>query len=495
MKTNDFNKPLTSTQLNENMYKKFGVKMNFNKYTREELENYRNLLRTKLHQHEQSHGFNDSLTDESYQKDKYLVDLLNTRIKEIVGESVLNEKSSTEKQARTMAAAAHDPKFAKKVGIDQKVAKEFNKKDKGTKLLSKAMKNKKKTNEGIESIAELAQLHAMEYMKAHRAGKLEQAQHHRAQCEACGGKIHHGSMGEVYHTHTGVQEGMPYAVSEGMPMAQPAAPMGQAGVAPAMAEGKKLKGDQKKLDADKDGDIEADDLADLRAGKKDKGVKEEMKVGDTKKSSTGGTITKTKTGVVHKAGNAYSGKAAEKEEKAKKVKESLQIAQMARLQYLREDEEEKAKTITAGTDMVNDFTTWMTRVGQYQTKSMIELADNIRQEFGQMESEAFKQAVQPALEQALQALTQTRETISTAVATLASGGTPAPMGAPGMDAGAMPAEPGMEPGMEPPVEDEFGAADAAAGGAVSAGRETREARQLFNRKLSEAHSLLRSLSK
>lgn len=152
MKTNDFNKPLTSTQLNENMYKKFGVKMNFNKYTREELENYRNLLRTKLHQHEQSHGFNDSLTDESYQKDKYLVDLLNTRIKEIVGESVLNEKSSTEKQARTMAAAAHDPKFAKKVGIDQKVAKEFNKKDKGTKLLSKAMKNKKKTNEGIESI-------------------------------------------------------------------------------------------------------------------------------------------------------------------------------------------------------------------------------------------------------------------------------------------------------------------------------------------------------
>jgi len=28
-----------------------------------------------------------------------------------------------------MAAAAHDPKFAKKVGIPQKVAKEFNKAD------------------------------------------------------------------------------------------------------------------------------------------------------------------------------------------------------------------------------------------------------------------------------------------------------------------------------------------------------------------------------
>jgi hypothetical protein len=33
--------------------------------------------------------------------------------------------SKTPKQARTMRAAAHDPKFAKKVGIPKKVAKEF----------------------------------------------------------------------------------------------------------------------------------------------------------------------------------------------------------------------------------------------------------------------------------------------------------------------------------------------------------------------------------
>jgi hypothetical protein len=37
-----------------------------------------------------------------------------------------------------MAAASHDPKFAKKVGIPQKVAKEFNKADEGTPLLSRA---------------------------------------------------------------------------------------------------------------------------------------------------------------------------------------------------------------------------------------------------------------------------------------------------------------------------------------------------------------------
>lgn len=33
--------------------------------------------------------------------------------------------SRTPKQARTMRAAAHNPAFAKKMGIPQKVAKEF----------------------------------------------------------------------------------------------------------------------------------------------------------------------------------------------------------------------------------------------------------------------------------------------------------------------------------------------------------------------------------
>jgi hypothetical protein len=47
-------------------------------------------------------------------------------------------------------------------------------------------------------------------------------------------------------------------------------------------------------------------------------VKEGMKVGDKKPSSTGGTIEKTKTGVKHTAGKNYGGKAAEDEEKKKK---------------------------------------------------------------------------------------------------------------------------------------------------------------------------------
>jgi hypothetical protein len=38
--------------------------------------------------------------------------------------------SKSKKQERLMAAAAHDKDFAKRVGINQKVAKEFNEADK-----------------------------------------------------------------------------------------------------------------------------------------------------------------------------------------------------------------------------------------------------------------------------------------------------------------------------------------------------------------------------
>lgn len=73
----------------------------------------------------------------------------------LMKESVLNEKSTTEKQARTMAAAAHDPEFAKKVGIKQSVAKEFNKADTGTKQLSNAMKHKKKKKVKESTVVEV----------------------------------------------------------------------------------------------------------------------------------------------------------------------------------------------------------------------------------------------------------------------------------------------------------------------------------------------------
>lgn len=46
--------------------------------------------------------------------------------------------SVSKAQARLMSAAAHDPAFAKKVGIKQSVARDWNKADQRAGLLSKA---------------------------------------------------------------------------------------------------------------------------------------------------------------------------------------------------------------------------------------------------------------------------------------------------------------------------------------------------------------------
>lgn len=51
--------------------------------------------------------------------------------------------SKSAAQARLMAAAAHDKRFAKRVGIPQKVAKEYNQADAGTGIIGRAMKKRR----------------------------------------------------------------------------------------------------------------------------------------------------------------------------------------------------------------------------------------------------------------------------------------------------------------------------------------------------------------
>ena len=51
--------------------------------------------------------------------------------------------SKTPKQARTMAAAAHNPAFAERMGIPVKIAKEFNRADAGTGIIRRARKMKR----------------------------------------------------------------------------------------------------------------------------------------------------------------------------------------------------------------------------------------------------------------------------------------------------------------------------------------------------------------
>ena len=73
------------------------------------------------------------LPEEEKEKDRVVARALLQAIKgeQGVAEGDLNEKSTSQAQFRTMAAAAHNPEFARKVGIKQSVAKEFNRADRG----------------------------------------------------------------------------------------------------------------------------------------------------------------------------------------------------------------------------------------------------------------------------------------------------------------------------------------------------------------------------
>jgi hypothetical protein len=69
------------------------------------------------------------------------------QLAQIIGqdnEAELEERSVSQAQARTMAAAAHNPEFAKKVKIKQSVAKEFNQADKGKNVKSLPQRSVKK---------------------------------------------------------------------------------------------------------------------------------------------------------------------------------------------------------------------------------------------------------------------------------------------------------------------------------------------------------------
>ena len=123
--------------------------------------------------------------------------------------------STSKKQRNFMAAAAHDPAFAKRVGISQKVATEFNQADKGKKFRGGGMA--KKMFGGKETPAEemkeatalksgrisKQQYVAGEKSEGHGAGAAKKAsaiksgrlspqayaKEHKAEGMKCGGKV------------------------------------------------------------------------------------------------------------------------------------------------------------------------------------------------------------------------------------------------------------------------------------------------------------------
>ena len=149
---------------------------------------------------------------------------------------------------------------------------------------------------------------------------------------------------------------------------------------------------------------------------------------------------------------------------------------------LQEGEVQQATAVVTAKTMVDRVGRWIEELSGMENDQLIQLGDSIRDEMGQEQAKAYISAVAPAVQQALENLKTTRETLATGVRMLTGeeqgaellGSEPAP-DAGGIDDLAGPAEPdAMNIGDEGDIGDEFAAADAAVGGAETAGREKRE---------------------
>ena len=476
MKTDIFFNSLSSKQLNENFSKQFGSKVNLEKYSREQLEDMRNKLRTRVFQQEGSAGYNDLLTNETYQKDKAMLQLLNTRIKEMLGEDIkklrdkMVELSESKKGVR-------DTKHVKKAKGSKPDFLDMDKDGDKKEPMKKAVADKKAgPKKGVNPFAKKDE------------------------------KVKEGAKPDFLDMDDDgdKKEPMKKAVKD-KKVSEKFDPLKHV---------KNPTPGEKKAAKDVKRSSYADRAAMLKSAEADGRLKNEgfPTVADAKarheKEKTTGKFDKksTSTGTVYTKKHTKSDAEHTPEKKKAMSESNVSFKQHVRAvnenlaRLINEDEEGKAKAITAASDMVNDFTSWMQRVGQYQTKAIIELADAIRADFGAEQAEAFKQAVGPALSATLETLTQQRESISNAVAVLAGEEAPAGdlMGMEPDMGTAAPEEPGMDVAapdeMNPePEGDEFAASDAAAGGPEASGREVRESK--FVRKLAESHSIMAKLAK
>ncbi len=166
---------------------------------------------------------------------------------------------------------------------------------------------------------------------------------------------------------------------------------------------------------------------------------------------------------------------------------------------LKEGEVQQASAIVTAKTMVDRVSRWIEELSGMENDTLLQLGDSIRDEMSAEQAKTFISACAPAIQQALENLKTTRETLSTGVRMLTGEEQGAEMlgGEPGADAG-MGDEMGGE--AEPDMmnaggdeldnlggEDEFAAAEPAAGGLGDAGREQRES-------IDRSNSLLRVLA-
>jgi len=174
MKSIELTKPITTESLLKEFESRFSQTMDLGKFTREELEDYANKVRTRIHEITQNKHFGEELKDHDYQKNQMMLDILNQEINEraqtneilpavaavggrIAGSMAAKAGAGKIGQAAATGAGqgvgqvAHDKVITP---VQQKLAKGLNLDPDEKKIASKMMSDKD-VKEGVEEQSEL----------------------------------------------------------------------------------------------------------------------------------------------------------------------------------------------------------------------------------------------------------------------------------------------------------------------------------------------------
>ena len=139
MKSLELTKPITTESLLKEFESRFNQTMDLSQFTKEELEDYANHVRTKIHEITQNTHFGRELKDDKYQKNQMMLDIINQAINERkLAEYGGNMNDPMTKVATTTLSAK--AKLDKGQALDQEEKK----------IVSKIM-----TKEGVEEQSEL----------------------------------------------------------------------------------------------------------------------------------------------------------------------------------------------------------------------------------------------------------------------------------------------------------------------------------------------------
>ena len=182
-------------------------------------------------------------------------------------------------------------------------------------------------------------------------------------------------------------------------------------------------------------------------------------------------------------------------QRLKAMKRGMGAEAVGESKVVKEGAEEQAELTMAAKDMVDRFTAFLEDVAEMGAEGMLELADSIRDEMGQEQSDAFVATVKPALEATQEVLTTSREALTAGVGIIT--GETAPTDTIGAEPEGDIEEPmDTDEPVDPidPAGDEFSASEPATGGDEPEGREKRESYTPTKKSIEESTRIINKLA-